>query len=278
MAIGTEAFSSDPRLLAAAANRNPALSSYGGTTTTSSPGGATQDRLNIDYLLNPYYDTSETRTNAAEANLGQGVQGSGFGSGTTNRLLESERIQRFQLGHQMLEPYLQRDFQAGQAAAERQARLNEIAAQGAQALQQLQLSEAGQTARLNTQEAAALQRQVLSGQQAMQQLGIQQAGENTRTRLNIGGNILNTLLTHPNVYGGGGATTGTGTRGYNNVATGAPGSSTPNYITEFDWASQTPISRPNPNPPVAGGTRNIIGAVTGLSTIDSILRRYGLTA
>lgn len=240
-------------------------------STSTSTGGEGQDQANINYLLNPYYDTSETRTRGAEQNLGQGVSGSGFGSGTTNRLLESEKIARFQLGHQMLEPYLQRSFQAQQAANDRQARLNEIAAQGAQAMQQLQLSEAGQTSRLNSQEQAALQRQILSGQQAIQQLNLQQAGETGRTRLQIGGNILTGLL---NRYGAEQAAgpTSTTTRGVNNVGTG--GGSTPGYITSFDWASQTPTFRPAPPYPIGnGGVRPGLN----LSTIDQILRRYGVT-
>lgn len=222
------------------------------------PGGASQDRVNIDYLLNPYAALNETRTNAAEANLGAGVAGSGFGSGTTAKLLDSERIERFKLGHQMLEPYLQREFQGSQAAADRQARLNEIAAQGAQALQQLQISEAGQTARLTQQERSALERQVLSGQQAMQQLQLQEAGQTGRLNTSIRGNIANTLV---------------------EAATRRPtstSSATPGYVTNYNWADQPNfLNRPTTSPqprPTSGGT---IGNI-GVNTIDNILRRYGV--
>ncbi len=240
------------------------------TVGTSSGGGEGQDRANINYLLNPYYDTSEARMNAAAQNLGQGVAGSGFASGTTNRLLESEKVQRFQLGHQMLEPYLQRSFQAQQSAADRAARLNEIAAQGAQALQQLQLSEAGQTARLTQAERAELEQQILKGQQAMQQAQLAQAGETSRTRLGIGGNILNTLLRGYGEGESGGGTRTSAGRGVNDISTGA---TTPGYISSFDWASQTPSFRTAPPQPAGSGGRT--GGVN-MSTIDSILRRYGL--
>lgn len=221
--------------------------------------GASQDRINIDYLLNPYAALNETRTNAAEANLGAGVQGSGFGSGTTSKLLDSERIARFQLGHSMLEPYLQREFQGSQAAADRQARLNEIAAQGAQALQQLQISEAGQSARLTQQEQAALQRQILSGQQAMQQLQLQEAGQtgrlNTSIRGNIVGNLIEAAAKRPTTSSG-----------------------TPGYVTNYNWADQPNfLNRPTTTPqPQLRTSSGGIGGGIGISTIDNILRRYGL--
>lgn len=217
-------------------------------------GGASQDRANIDYLLNPYFNTSEVETNAAEQSLGQGTIGSGFASGTRGRLLESEKINRFQLGHQMLEPYLNREFQGAQAEADRASRLNEIAAQGAQAMQQLQLEEAGQTARASSAERAALERAILQGQQAMQQLTLQEAGQTGRSNASIAGNLANTRL---NILG--------------NLASDAmrrpQATTTPSYITDFDWTTQTHSTRPNPAATPTGG---------GMSSIDSILRRYGL--
>lgn len=243
---------------------------------TTSLGGAAQDRANIDYLLNPYANLSETRMNAAEQNLGAGTSGSGFGSGTTAKLLDSERIARFQLGHQLLEPYLQREFQAGQSAADRAARLNEIAAEGAQALQRLQLSEAGETARLTQEEQAKLQQQAVIGQQAMQQIAAQEAGQTGRTRLNITGNILTNLLSDYAKQQGGSPVDASGRvrvapPGTNVTATGA--FSSPNYVTQFDWASQLPVTR-TAAPSVSGG--GTTGGIS-LSTIDNILRRYGLS-
>ena len=229
-----------------------------GNNATGGAGGAGQDQMNIDYLLNPYTALPETQMRAAEANLGAGTSGSGFASGTTNRLLDSERIARMQLGHQLLEPYLQRDFQAQQAAADRLARLQEIQAQGAQALQQLQLSEAGQTARLTQEEQSQLQRQVLAGQQAVQQIRIQQAGETGRLGQSIRGNILNTLI---------------GAAIQRPTSTTAAGYVTPRYVSDFDWASQTSTLRPAATTPPR--TTTTTGGI-GLNTIDTILRRYGL--
>lgn len=226
-------------------------------TSGSSPGGAAQDRININYLLNPYVALPETQQRSAEANLGAGTSGSGFGAGTATKLLDSERIARMQLGHQLLEPYLQRDFQAQQAEADRASRLNEIAAQGAQALQQLQLSEAGQTARLTQEEASRLRQQVLSGQQAMQQIQLQQTSETARLGQSIRGNILNTLI---------------GAAVQPRTSTGSQ-YTTPRYVSDFDWASQTSTLRPTTVPSAA--TRTSTGGIP-LSTIDNILRRYGL--
>ena len=236
---------------------NPYFSKPTSTVTTPPPtGGAAQDRANIDYLLNPYVSLPETQTRAAETNLGAGTAGSGFGSGTTAKLLDSERIARMQLGHQLLEPYLQRDFQAQQSAADRASRLQEIAAQGAQAMQQLQLQEAGQTARLTQEEKSRLQQQVLSGQQAMQQIQLQESGQTGRTQLGIRGNILSQLI---------GAAI--------QPRTSSSATTTPRYVSDFDWASQTSSLRPTTVP--TAGTRTTTGGVS-LGTIDSILRRYGL--
>ena len=230
-------------------------------------GGATQDRANIDYLLNPYTSLDETRQNAAEANLGAGVSGSGFASGTTNRLLDSERIARMKLGHELLEPYLQRDFQAQQGAADRAARLNEIAAQGAQALQQLQLSEAGQSARLSQEEKARMEQLITQGNQAMAQLQLQEAGQSARLNTSIRGNILGNLIqaslsqkptTSPLVndpYRG---------------ATGVfPADSLGNPIIS---GSAIAAARNASAPRSGAGT---IGGI-GIGTIDNILRKYNL--
>lgn len=232
------------------------------TTTTTGAGGATQDRANIDYLLNPYFDQSEVRQNAAEQNLGQGVAGSGFGLGTTNRLLESEKVARFKLGHEMLDPYLGRELQASEGAANRAADLQRVAQQGAQALQQLQLQEAGQTARATAAQNAELQRQVLAGNQAMAQLSIREAGDTSRSNASIAGNLANTKL---NIGG-------------NIIA---------NYLNRnpiqnapVTSSGMLPITasgeaiRPGPaayNPAARGGVVN-----SSANTIDEILRRYNL--
>lgn len=238
----------------------------------------TQDRANIGYVLNPNFDTSETRMQAAEQNAGQGVSGSGFGSGTTTRLLESEKLNRFKLGHEMLQPYLERDAAASNLATSNAARLNEIAAQGAQAMAQLQLSEAGQTARLNSEEASRLQQLVLSGQQAMAELQLRESGENARlgrtigsqenlARMQLGGNILQTLLQASTRGAGGG-----------NPA----GIVQPGGTTTFDWTSQTHDVQPRPSAPSINPTFagfNFAGLGNGGlgSSIDRILARYGLT-
>lgn len=255
----------------------------GQTSTITSPpqylSPEQQDRANIGYILNPNFDNSEALMRAAEQNAGQGVSGSGFGSGTTARLLESEKLARFKLGHEMLEPYQERAATASNLATTNAARLNEIAAQGAQAMAQLQLSEAGQTARLNSEQAARLQQIALAGQQAMAELRLRESGENGRlernigaqenlARLNIGGNILQTLIQA--------STRGTGGGG------GSAGAVPPyaGGTTTFDWASQThdvaPRSYVPPSPPGPSFMGFIPGSGNFGSSIDRILRQYGI--
>ena len=232
------------------------------TVTTSGVGGPTQDRANIDYLLNPYFDTAEVRQNAAEQNLGQGVAGSGFGVGTTNRLLDSERIKRFQLGHEMLDPYLNRELTASEGAANRASELQRIAAQGAQALQQLQLQEAGQTARATAEQNAALQRQVLAGNQAMAQLSIREAGDTGRNNASIAGNLANTRL---NI---GGNVIASYIR--NNPA--GTGSVTSGGFIPVTASGQPINSGPAAYNPAARGVQ----PSSATNTIDAILSKYGL--
>ena len=252
-----------------------------------------QDRANIGYILNPQFDTSETEMRAAEQNAGQGVSGSGFGSGTTARLLESEKLARFKLGHEMLEPYQERAATASNLATANAARLNEIAAQGAQAMQQLQLSEAGQTARLNSEQAARLQQIALSGQQAMAELQLRESGENARlgrqigaqeniARLNLGGSILQTLI---NASRGGGSGGGDGRpsagSGVNVIGSGYVGAFRPGIESPAGYSGGVPFYETparNPTAPSQGGGPINIGYIPNNfgSSIDRILKRYGI--
>ena len=183
--------------------------------------------------------------------------------------MDSERIARQKLGHEMLEPYLNRGFQASENAANRASRLNEIAAQGAQALQQLQLQEAGQSARASEAENAALQRQVLAGQQAVTQLKLGQAGDLTRTREQIAGNLATTKL----------GITGDILKTYLAKA-GAGLTPQPQEPTGYQRmlpttaSGETILPAPEAFNPVARGIRPTGVASSG--TIDGILRKYGL--
>lgn len=234
-----------------------------GTGTTSGApvpmNPQSQDMANISYILNPNFDTSEIISNAAENAVAGGVPGSGFAGGQQLRLLESEKLDRFKTGHQMLEPYNQRSFQAAQAEADRQAQLNAIAAQGAQAMQQLQLQEAGQTARATAAERAAMERQIEAGRQAMMQLQLQEAGQSSRltqsiagnldvTRLGIAGDLLKTGLAKDNMP--------------------------PLYPqNNFNWVTGVSTPARASTVPTAGNT-GFTG--TSMSSVDGILRKYGL--
>jgi hypothetical protein len=236
----------------------------GGVTAPATPmlpaynagaGGSTLDRRNIDFLLNPNFNTFETDTNAAEAAVGGGVAGSGFAGNVRNNMLDSERIRRMQLGNQMLEPYLQRDFQAGQGAADRASALQRAILEGNQAMERLQLSEAGQTARLSQAQRAEMERLAEQGRQAMQQLSIREAGESSRLNTSIGGTLANTALS--GLLRGGGAT---GARPM-----------TSSYHWQTDPNSGQVTGGVAPPPSYYAETSG-----TGSSAVDRILRRYGL--
>lgn len=223
---------------------------------------AAADQGNVNTLFDPNFGRTETQTNAAENALAGGFSGSGYASGQQARLLDSERKANMLLGHQILDPYLQRQQQSALESQQEQARLNEIAAQGAQALQQLQISEAGQGARLSQELAARLQQQVLEGQQAMQRLTLSEAGATGRARLGVQGDLARTLLTAA-LSGGGTSRTVNPTP-------------LPSYHWQTDLHGNVIGGQPPPaNYPTTssgGGIRTGIGT----STIDRILRQYGL--
>lgn len=214
----------------------------------------------VNELFSPTFGYNETLMRGAENAIAGGFAGSGFGGAQTNRLLDSERKANLIAGHQILEPYLNRQFQAGESAADRASRLNEIAARGAQALQELQIQEAGDTTRQTQAERAQSERDVLLGQQAMRELTLREAGDTSRTRLGIGGNLANTLL--QGAIRGGGAAGGTARAPF------IPGATygSPSNVNLFD----APLAY---NPAARGESPD---STLGSSSIDQILRRYGL--
>lgn len=175
-------------------------------------GGATQDRQNIDALLRADFDPYEINMQSAENAIGGGTAGSGFAQAGRYKLLDSEKLQRRTLGHQMLQPYLGREHDITMQSNQSRDRLAEIAAQGKQAMAQLQASLAGQMAQLTEQQRAALERQILSGNQAMEQLRLSESGATERQRTGIGGQLANTVV-GALLSGGGGGSGGSGTRG-----------------------------------------------------------------
>lgn len=241
----------------------------------SSPGGAGQDRSNIDFLLNPNFNTYETDTRAAEKAVGAGQSGSNWAGNVRSNMLDSERIKRFQLGHEMLQPYLQRDFQASEGAADRASALQRAIMEGNQAMERLQLSEAGQTARLSQEERARLEQLAEQGRQSMQQLMIREAGESGRQRESIGGQLANTLLS--SVLKPGGGSSGGGGVGNGHVFSEKWGvSRSPGYRwqTDLDGDVIGGVAPPPDyyNPNRMGGSSSSVGS----TSVDRILRRYGL--
>lgn len=210
----------------------------------------------VAQLFDPNFGRTETLTRGAENALAGGYGGSGFGANQSVRLLDSERKANFLAGHQILEPYLQRQHQSSENAADRASRLQQIAAEGQQAMERLRMSEAGQTARLSSELSARLQQQVLDGQQAMQRLTLTEAGATSRQNTGIRGDlaqiILQSALRRPDTT----ATTTPGSGVYTHYADG---------IRLGDYAD-TPAT-------TTRGSSGLLGA----SSVDAILRRYGLT-
>lgn len=249
-------------------------------------GGVTQDRANIDSLLRGEFDPYEINMQSAEQAVGSGTGGSGFAQAGRYKLLDSEKQARMRLGHEELEPYTNREHQAKLQAESEAARLNEIAAQGEQAMRQLEASQSGRMAELSQQEKAQLEYLAQQGSQALAQLRVSESGANDRTRLGIGGNIITTLLGRLGSSGGGsgggsggpsampGQRAGTmgsigvgesgigaGALSYNGLPQGAAGGS-------YGLRGFTPNTRPSVYPG-GGGDRNVT------TLIDDILRKYG---
>ena len=225
---------------------------------SGSPGGATQDRANIDFLLNPNFNTFETDMNAAERAVAGGVAGSQWAGNVRSNMLDSERIRRMQLGNQMLEPYLNREFQAGQSAADRASRAQLAQAEANAAMERLRLSEAGETARLTQSERARLEQIIEQGNQSMRELLTSEAGASARQRESIRGQLANTLLS-------------------NSTRPGLPVFA--NTPTD-NWANHPNMLGVPSTIGSATGTRARLagGGVVGVgsSGIDRILQQYGL--
>lgn len=165
----------------------PRLPSYSnGVTRSNAPAAAPTssgndlteaDQANIRWLLNPSPDFNETDTNAAQSNLANGLSGGSAAAASKFRLRDSELRSRFEQGHAMLEPYTNRTQQATLQTQSEAARLNDIAAQGQQAMEQLKLQEQGLAERQSESEQARLRELAQSGQQALQQLQASQSGQ-----------------------------------------------------------------------------------------------------
>lgn len=243
--------------------RQGMLPSYAAPMAAVAPaGGATQDRRNIDFLLNPNFNTFETETNAAEKAVGGGLAGSSWAGNVRSNMLDSERIKRMQLGNQMLEPYLNREFQGAESAADRASRAELAILEGNQAMERLRLSEAGETARLTQQERARLEEIAAQGRISMQELLTREAGETGRQRTQIQGTLANTVVGGVLRGGSGGGSTSP-------VFANQPRDNWANHPNFLGYPSNTGTGTRIPGSP--GGVSGV-----GSSGIDRILRQYGL--
>ncbi len=276
----------------------------GGTSTADL---AAADRASIAYLFDPTPDWNETDTLAAERAVSSGTVGSGFAANNQLRLRDSEKINRAQIGHGMLDPYLQREHAGSMQAADNAARLQQIAAQGEEARKQLELQNSGQMALQSAEARARLEQMALAGSQALEQLNISEAGDTSRLNTSIRGNldlagVNNAADLERTILGGafslygrdggsGGGSGGSGPRPYAQFSanTGNIGSSTkpfgvgtpqgfpgPSGPTPTSPGSYTPVinSAISVNTPQAQAGQSTGAAATRI--VDQILSRYGL--
>lgn len=138
----------------------------------------------IKWLLNPNVALPETDTNAAQSAVGMGgMVGSTFAANNRLRLRDSERISRFALGQNLLQPYLNRASAEGMQSKEIAAR------SAAQAI-----SEAGLDRRLSAEGNQRLQLAILSGNQQAAHDLLVESGANSRQAAALASNLQNTVL------------------------------------------------------------------------------------
>lgn len=155
----------NPARLAPAA---PTVPGYNGLAPYHLPAEVAQ---NVSWLMNPG-STYDVDQRAAEANLGRGTAGSAFGVLNTYNLRDQDRIQRVEAANKILEPYVQR-YQDMHLEGQREAaQLAAIAAQGDNAMKQLQAEQGGRAALQSEAERAQAERDAALGQQALEQLRV----------------------------------------------------------------------------------------------------------
>jgi hypothetical protein len=225
-------------------------------------GGVGQDRANIDSLLRGEIDPYEIGMKSAESAIGGGTPGSGFAQAGRYRLLDSEKLQRQQLGHQELEPYTNREHQAMLQSQAERARMGEIQAESDAAMERLRLSESGQGERLSQEERARLEQIAAQGQQSIELAKLNQKGNQDQTLLGGAFNLIGRL--------GSGSGSGVGGNGTSPRFNSAKyGGQAFNYTTDTE-GNVTSGTKPPPDywTPSGGTDRNVT------NFIRDILKRY----
>lgn len=239
----------------------------------ATPTGAAAARAGIDWILNPNIDFTETDTRAAENAVGGGFSGSQFAGINGLRLRDSERMNRIQLGNQLLNPFLEREQQTANFNAQ-------IAADAARQA----VSEAGLDRRLGSETASRLQLAILQGNQEAQESLLREAGldrrqsealrsEMERTRVGAQNDLLRTLIganAGSGASGGAGGSRRPGT-GVNDNSSTTPASFIPGAGAGFSIYPDRTAAASRPPTSSGGGSGN-----TYTRYIDQILRSYGL--
>lgn len=142
---------------------------------------------NIAKLMNPTAQSlAESDTNAAQASLASGVPAaSQFGANRRLVLRDSEQAARTKLANDMYQPLLQMESSERIASESQSGEDRRLATSGQQAMERLRLSEAGESERLSSQQAAALRQQAIEGEQAMARLNVSNAAESGRQTVDL---------------------------------------------------------------------------------------------
>lgn len=224
----------------------------------------------LAFLFDPNTPLSDTDTAAAEYAVGGGMAGSQFAGNSRLRLRDAERINRLQIGENLLQPYLNRSSAEGIAAGNNAVQREQIAAQAASDA----IRESGAMTRLNAEQAGALQRALIGGNQQAAHDLLTEAGADRRQAATLSAqlqertmanqtNILQSLLGYAGAQGRGGAGGG--------GSAAAPGmQGNPIFQGGQLYTGPTPTG---PVRSTASGT-GLSGKLG--STLDAILRQYNL--
>lgn len=240
-------------------------------------------KSSLSWLFQPNAGQQDADMSAAAAAIGGGMPGSQFAQNNQLRLRAGERANFLKLGHELLNPYLQRESDERRT----QMQINAQAAQQA-------ITESGAMSRLNAEQAGALQRALISGNQQAAHDLLTEAGADRRQSATLANSllestmrnqagILQSLLSYAGSQGKGGAGAGGAAGGarMNDISTSnlEPGIGV-NPSAWGDGGADVPhwgdpnYARANAGGGFGAGGTGITGKLG--STLDSILRQYGL--
>lgn len=154
----------------------------GGNASKDLPYNALSD---ISSFLSRNPDTSEWDTTSAERAVAGGIGGSRMAAAEGSLYRQSEIDKRNKMGLELLEPYLNRQQDTWKTIEE-----------GRQAMDRLRLSEAGQTARLTQEEKAKLEQIAAQGENALQIAVLNANTSRQNAQLGANTSLQNSMLSN----------------------------------------------------------------------------------